>query len=150
MTQIILKNDNGDLFNLSGQPPFKKSFYNCRVNIAKQCNEAGLYKLFNVTLEDPFEPDITGNIWCMVRTMVLSGDFKYQEVIWDAGRFFRGTYQGDNKYFPWRTLYWEGHYNLDDLVARVSALEKQIGGVLTSLYTKVRSTFTSLEVFRCL
>ena len=133
MTQIILKNDNGDLFNLSGQPPFKKSFYNCRVNIAKQCNEAGLYKLFNVIVEDPFAPGVTGNIWCMVRTMVLSGDFKYQEVIWDAGRFFRGTYQGDNKYFPWRTLYWEGNYNLDDLVARVSALENKIGGVLSKL-----------------
>lgn len=134
MTQIILKNDNGDLFNLSGQPPFKKSFYNCRVNIAKQCNEAGLYKLSNVIVEDPFAPDVTKNVWCMVRTMVLGGDLKYQEVIWDSGRFFRGTYQGDNKYLPWRTLYWEGHYNLDDLVARVSALESKIGGVLTRLF----------------
>lgn len=145
MTQIILKNDNGDLFNLSGQPPFKKSFYNCRVNIAKQCNEAGLYKLFNVTVEDSFMPGITGNIWCMVRTMVLSDNFKYQEVIWDAGRFFRGTYQGDNKYFPWRTLYWEGHYNLDDLVARVSALEKQIGGVIRHLSACFYSLVTSAK-----
>lgn len=146
MTQIILKNDNGDLFNLSGQPPFKKSFYNCRVNIAKQCNEAGLYKLFNVIVEDPFAPDATGNVWCMVRTMVLSGDFKYQEVIWDAGRFFRGTYQGDNKYFPWRTLYLEGHYNLDDLVARVSALENKIGGVLSKLLAHLNNHLSIRKV----
>lgn len=146
MTQIILKNDNGDLFDLSGQPPFKKSFYNCRVNIAKQCNEAGLYKLSNVIVEDPFAPDVTKNVWCMVRTMVLGGDLKYQEVIWDSGRFFRGTYQGDNKYLPWRTLYWEGHYNLDDLVARVTALENKIGGVLNRLLTHLNNRLVKMEV----
>ena len=34
----------------------------------------------------------------------------------------------------------------DKLVSRVSALENKIGGVLTRLYTKLRGTFTSLEV----
>lgn len=34
----------------------------------------------------------------------------------------------------------------DKLVQRVAALEKQIGGVLTRLYTKLCGTFTSLEV----
>ena len=34
----------------------------------------------------------------------------------------------------------------DKLANRVSALEKQIGGVLTRLYTKLCGTFTSLEV----
>lgn len=36
--------------------------------------------------------------------------------------------------------------DINTLEQRISALEKQIGGVLTSLYTKLCGTFTSLEV----
>lgn len=99
-------------------------------------------------MEDPFGPYIespTVGVYCLVRTECFSDSYKYQEIIWDAGKFFRGTYQGNDHYLPWMAEAWS-QYRIEDLEKRISALEKQIGGVLTSLYTRLCGTFTSLEV----
>ena len=147
---LILKDENGKRFNIeqSDQLTYKNIFDSGKINIALDCAETGLYKLNGVTMEDPFGPYIdspTTAVWCLVRTMCLNDQFKYQEVIWDAGKFFRGTYQGNDHYLPWMAEVWN-QYRIEDLEKRISALEKQIGGVLTSLYTKLCGTFTSLEV----
>ncbi|MBI1718015.1 hypothetical protein [Lactobacillus crispatus] len=147
---MILNDNSGQHINLeqSDKLTYKKVFNSGKINIARDCSETGLYKLNGVTMEDPFGPYVdspTNAVWCLVRTMCLNDQFKYQEVIWDAGKFFRGTYQGNDHYLPWMAEVWN-QYRIEDLEKRISALEKQIGGVLTRLYTKLRGTFTSLEV----
>ena len=147
---LILKDENGKQFNIeqSDQLTYKNIFDSGKINIARDCSKTGLYKLNGVTMEDPFGPYIeipTNKVWCLVRTMCLNDQVKYQEVIWDTGKFFRGTYQGDDHYTPWMAEAWT-QYRIEDLEKRISALEKQIGGVLTRLYTKLCGTFTSLEV----
>lgn len=108
----------------------KKTFNGGSINIAKDCNETGIYFLNGVTAEDPFGPYIdhpTTAFWCVVKTIWLSSNFKYQEAIWDGGKFYRGTYNGDDHYTPWMAEVWVDA-KLEDLLKRVSTLEKQIGG----------------------
>ena len=150
MNKLILKDNSGQQFNLeqSDKLTYKKVFNSGKINIARDCSETGLYKLNGVTMEDPFGPYVenpTYGVQCLVQTRCLNDLFKYQEIIWDIGKFFRGTYRGDDHYTPWMTEVWS-QYRIEDLEKRISALEKQIGGVLTRLYTKLCGTFTSLEV----
>ena len=150
MSKVILKADSGKQFNLeqSDELTYKKVFKSGEVDITHDCNETGLYKLNGVTIKDPFGPYVeypNNPVNCLVQTKCLNDSFKYQEVIWDVGKFFRGTYQGDEHYTPWMAEVWN-QYRLEDLANRISALENKIGGVLTRLYTKLRGTFTSLEV----
>lgn len=143
MTQIILKDDRGDRFDLeqSDKLTYKKVFNSGKINIARDCSETGLYKLNGVTMEDPFGPYVeypNNPVNCLVQTKCLNDSFKYQEVIWDIGKFFRGTYQGDEHYTPWMVEVWN-QYRLKDLANRISALEKQIGGVLSRLLTHLNN-----------
>lgn len=132
MSKVILKADSGKQFNLeqSDELTYKKVFKSGEVDIAHDCNETGLYKLNGVTMKDPFGPYVeypNNPVNCLVQTKCMNDSFKYQEVIWDIGKFFRGTYQGDEHYTPWMTEVWN-QYRLEDLANRISALEKQIGG----------------------
>jgi hypothetical protein len=139
MSKVILKADSGKQFNLeqSDELTYKKVFKSGEVDIAHDCNETGLYKLNEVTMKDPFGPYVeypNSTVNCLVQTKCFNDSFKYQEVIWDIGKFFRGTYQGDDHYIPWIIEAWN-QYRVEDLEKRISALEKQIGGVLSSLLT---------------
>lgn len=132
MSKVILKDENGKQFSLeqSDKLTLKKVFNSGKINIAHDCGETGLYKLNGVTMEDPFGPYIeypTTAVYCIVQTMCLDNQFKYQKVIWDAGKFFRGTYQGDDHYLPWMTEAWDS-CRIENLEKRISALESKIGG----------------------
>jgi hypothetical protein len=132
MSRIIFKDNSDQQFNLeqSDKLTYKKVFNSGKINIARDCSETGLYKLNGVTMEDPFGPYIespTVGVYCLVRTECFSDLYKYQEIIWDAGKFFRGTYQGNDHYLPWMIEAWN-QYRIEDLEKRISALEKQIGG----------------------
>lgn len=77
----------------------------------------------------------------------------------DNGQILQRWFVQGNEYKRWLTTPGNGmgapqtdwirvatQSSIDSLQAQINDLKKQIGGVLTSLYTKLCGTFTSLEV----
>ena len=110
---------------------FRKKIIGGTVDIAHDCNKTGYYWI-DAAQKDPIPPykgtQNTGRFIIHTIAYDYNGiNFRYQEAIFDAGKYYRGSWQGDDGYSPWLTEA-STSLNLDSLASRVSALEKQIGG----------------------
>ena len=147
MSKLFVNKEN--VADNSNSITFRKQFVNGTVDLAHDCNKTGYYWI-DAILKDPIPPyeGIDSSARFVVHTIAhdyKNSSFRYQEVIFDGGKYYRASWQGDDHYTSWSTEA-ASNLNLDLLASRISALEKQIGGVLTSLYTKLCGAFTSLEV----
>lgn len=150
MTQIILKNDNGKQTEAVSKQEFdgkvnqtnplfilKTSPY----KISDQLGSMGSRTLAVIHDEFANIQDGWGNF---DSSLVFGGDdVKHMLTIGTFDHYARISTKRDGDFWQ-ENLVLKSDY--DKLANRVSALEKQIGGVLTSLYTKLCGTFTSLEV----
>lgn len=121
----VLKAENDNSIN------FRKKIIGGTVDIAHDCNKTGYYWV-DAVQKDPIPPykENQTSVRCIIHTIAYDYNgtaFRYQEIIFDGGKYYRGSWQGDDGYSPWLTEA-SISLNLDSLASRVSALEKQIGG----------------------
>ena len=110
---------------------FRKKIIGGTVDIAHDCNKTGYYWI-DALQKDPIPPFKESQITARLIIHTIACDynnisFRYQEAIFDGGKYYRGSWQGDDGYSPWATEA-SDRLSLDSLASRVSALEKQIGG----------------------
>lgn len=123
--------DGNEITNNDNNINFRKKIIGGTVDIAHDCNETGYYWV-DALQKDPIPPYKDSQITArfIIHTIAYNYNnisFRYQEVIFDGGKYYRGSWQGDDGYTPWATEV-SNSLNLDSLASRVSALEKKIGG----------------------
>ena len=150
--KLILKDENGQQYPIAGQDEFDN-----KVNVTNSLYllKQAPYDLQNVlsneyidqtlgVIHNRFTDSSNTVLGHYDSLLVFGGDDAKHSI--DIGTFSHEVRistrtSGD---FWQEELVLKSDY--DKLVQRVSALEKQIGGVATKLYTKLCATFTSLEV----
>ena len=152
MSKLILKDENGKQYPIASQDEFDN-----KVNVT---NSLYLLKQTPYDLQDVLSSeygsntlgvinnqftDSSNNIIGNFDSLLVFGGNDVRHSI-DIGTFSHEVRISTRSYgsFWQEELVLKSDY--DKLANRVSALEKQIGGVLTRLYTKLCGTFTSLEV----
>ena len=152
MSKLILKDENGKQYPIASQDEFdnkvnvtnslyllKQAPYDLQNVLSNEYRDKTLGVIHNQFIDS--SSTILGNYDSL---LVFGGDdVKHSIDIGLASHKVRISTKS-------RDTFWQEDMVLksdyDKLANRVSALEKQIGGVLTSLYTKLCGTFTSLEV----
>ena len=152
MSKLILKDENGKQYPIASQDEFdnkvnvtkslyllKQAPYDLQNVLSNEYRDKTLGVIHNQFIDS--SSTILGNYDSL---LVFGGDdVKHSIDIGLASHKVRISTKS-------RDTFWQEDMVLksdyDKLANRVSALEKQIGGVLTRLYTKLCGTFTSLEV----
>ena len=152
MSKLILKDENGKQYTITDQDEFdnkvnvtnslyllKQTPYDLQNVLSNEYRDKTLGVIHNQFIDSA--STILGNYDSL---LVFGGDdVKHSiDIGLDSHKVRISTKSGGR--FWQEDLVLKSDY--DKLANRVSALEKQIGGVLTSLYTKLCGTFTSLEV----
>lgn len=152
MSKLILKDENGKQYPIAGRDEFdnkvnvtnslyllKQTPYDLQNVLSNEYRDKTLGVIHNQFIDS--SSTILGNYDSL---LVFGGDdVKHSIDIELASHKVRISTKSRDSFWQ-EDLVLKSDY--DKLANRVSALEKQIGGVLTSLYTKLCGAFTSLEV----
>ena len=152
MSKLILKDENGKQYPIAGRDEFdnkvnvtnslyllKQTPYDLQNVLSNEYRDKTLGVIHNQFIDS--SSTILGNYDSL---LVFGGDdVKHSIDIGLASHKVRISTKSHDRLWQ-EDLVLKSDY--DKHANRVSALEKQIGGVLTSLYTKLCGTFTSLEV----
>ena len=152
MSKLILKDENGKQYPIAGRDEFdnkvnvtnslylfKQMPYDLQNVLSNEYRDKTLGVIHNQFFDS--SSTILGNYDSL---LVFGGDdVKHSIDIGLASHKVRISTKSRDRFWQ-EDLVLKSDY--DKLANRVSALEKQIGGVLTSLYTKLCGAFTSLEV----
>lgn len=151
MSKLILKDENGQQYLIVGQDEFDN-----KVNVTNSLYlpKYTPYDLQNVlsneyrdktlgVIHNQFNDSSSTILGHYDSLLVFGGDDVKHSIDIGLNHTVRISTKSNGDFWQ-EELVLKSDY--DKLVQRVAALEKQIGGVLTRLYTKLCGTFTSLEV----